>query len=70
VLDEGRIDNAALFALACALAGLKVSCSVIDGGNVINDAMLSGPSDVAPIGVPGFRIARGPRAAQQRTRPY
>jgi NitT/TauT family transport system substrate-binding protein len=31
-----------------------VSYRVIDGGNVINDAMLSGALDIASIGVPGF----------------
>jgi len=39
------------------LAGLgdvKVNYKVLDGGNVINDAMLSGALDIASIGVPGF----------------
>jgi NitT/TauT family transport system substrate-binding protein len=41
-------------AQARGLAGLKVTWSTIDGGNVINDAMLAGALDVASIGVPGF----------------
>src|SRR5262249_24329274 len=36
------------------LGDVKVSYRIIDGGNVINDAMLSGALDVAAIGVPGF----------------
>lgn len=41
-------------AAAAGLPGLKVTWSTIDGGNVINDAMLSGALDIASIGVPGF----------------
>jgi len=41
-------------AAATGLADVKVSYRVIDGGNVINDAMLSGALDIASIGVPGF----------------
>src|ERR1700719_569300 len=41
-------------AAALGLAGLTVTLSTIDGGNVINDAMLAGALDVASIGVPGF----------------
>lgn len=40
-----------------AMAGLgdvKVTCTVIDGGKVINDAMLAGSLDIASVGVPGF----------------
>src|SRR5262245_51840442 len=41
-------------AAAAGLGDVKVSYRIIDGGNVINDAMLSGALDVAAIGVPGF----------------
>src|SRR6266851_2068463 len=34
--------------------GVKVTWRMLDGGNVINDAMLAGALDVAAIGVPGF----------------
>src|SRR5215831_14778192 len=33
---------------------VKAIYRVLDGGNVINDAMLSGALDIASIGVPGF----------------
>jgi NitT/TauT family transport system substrate-binding protein len=36
------------------LGDIKVTSPIFDGGNVINDAMLSGALDIAPIGVPGF----------------
>jgi len=41
-------------AAAAGLGDVKVSYRVIDGGNVINDAMLAGSLDVATGGVPGF----------------
>src|SRR5947207_1556187 len=41
-------------AKAAGLGDVKVSYRVIDGGNVINDAMLAGALDIASIGVPGF----------------
>src|SRR5438874_11495832 len=41
-------------AAAAGLGDVKVNWSTIDGGNVINDAMLAGALDVASIGVPGF----------------
>ena len=41
-------------AAAAGLSGIKVSYRIIDGGNVINDAMLSGALDIASGGVPGF----------------
>ena len=41
-------------AAAVGLGDVKVSYRVIDGGNVINDAMLSGALDIASGGVPGF----------------
>ena len=43
-------------AAAAGLGDIKVSWPVIDGGNNINDAMLSGALDIAAIGVPGFLI--------------
>jgi NitT/TauT family transport system substrate-binding protein len=41
-------------AAAAGLGAVTVSYRVIDGGNVINDAMLSGALDIASVGVPGF----------------
>jgi len=41
-------------AAAAGLGDVKVSYRVIDGGNVINDAMLAGVLDIATGGVPGF----------------
>jgi NitT/TauT family transport system substrate-binding protein len=41
-------------AAAAGLGEIKVSWPTIDGGNLINDAMLSGALDVAGIGVSGF----------------
>ena len=41
-------------AAAAGLGDVKVTYSVIDGGNVINDAMLAGSLDIASAGVPGF----------------
>ena len=41
-------------AAAAGLGDVKVSYRVLDGGNVINDAMLSGALDIASAGVPGF----------------
>jgi NitT/TauT family transport system substrate-binding protein len=41
-------------AKAVGLGEVKVSWRMLDGGNVINDAMLAGALDVAAIGVPGF----------------
>ncbi|MDC6210934.1 ABC transporter substrate-binding protein [Ralstonia solanacearum] len=41
-------------AKAAGLGDVKVSYRVLDGGNVINDAMLSGALDIASLGVPGF----------------
>jgi NitT/TauT family transport system substrate-binding protein len=39
---------------AAGLGDVKVSYRVIDGGNIINDAMLSGALDIASGGAPGF----------------
>jgi NitT/TauT family transport system substrate-binding protein len=41
-------------AKAAGLGEVKASYRVIDGGNVINDAMLAGALDIASIGAPGF----------------
>jgi NitT/TauT family transport system substrate-binding protein len=41
-------------AAAAGLGDIKVSWPTIDGGNLINDAMLSGTLDIAGIGVSGF----------------
>jgi NitT/TauT family transport system substrate-binding protein len=41
-------------AKAAGLGDVKVEWKTFDGGNVINDAMLSGALDIAGIGVPGF----------------
>jgi NitT/TauT family transport system substrate-binding protein len=41
-------------AKAAGLGDIKATYLVLDGGNVINDAMLSGALDIASIGVPGF----------------
>ena len=41
-------------AKTAGLGDVKVSWRMLDGGNVINDAMLAGALDVAAIGVPGF----------------
>jgi NitT/TauT family transport system substrate-binding protein len=43
-------------AAAVGLGALKTSWSAIDGGNQINEAMLSGALDVATLGVPGFLV--------------
>ena len=51
------IDKLKLIEKHAAAAGLgpvTVSYRVLDGGNVINDAMLSGALDIASVGVPGF----------------
>src|ERR1700712_4113452 len=41
-------------AKAMGLGDVKATYLVLDGGNVINDAMLSGALDIATIGVAGF----------------
>jgi NitT/TauT family transport system substrate-binding protein len=41
-------------AKAAGLGEVKVNWRMLDGGNVINDAMLAGALDVAAIGAPGF----------------
>jgi NitT/TauT family transport system substrate-binding protein len=42
------------YAAAAGLGEIKVTWRAIDGGNVINDAMLAGALDIASTGVPGF----------------
>ncbi len=49
--DQGLIEKQAK---AMGLGQAQVSWVVLDGGNVINDAMLAGNLDVAGIGAPGF----------------
>lgn len=39
---------------AAGQGNTTVKWSVLDGGNIINDAMLSGAVDIAAVGVPGF----------------
>src|SRR5258707_9525210 len=41
-------------AKAGGVGEVKVSWRILDGGNVINDAMLAGALDIAAIGVHGF----------------
>jgi len=41
-------------ARAAGLGGVQVEYKLLDGGNVINDAMLAGALDIASIGVAGF----------------
>jgi NitT/TauT family transport system substrate-binding protein len=52
IMDSERLLEK--HAKAAGLADVKASYRVLDGGNVINDAMLSGALDIASIGVPGF----------------
>jgi NitT/TauT family transport system substrate-binding protein len=41
-------------AAEAGLPNIKVTYNALDGGNVINDAMLAGALDIASLGVPGF----------------
>jgi len=43
-------------AKALGLGDLKVVWRVLDGGNVINDALLAGAVDIAAVGTPGFLL--------------
>src|SRR6516164_5910425 len=52
IMDSERLLEK--HAKAAGLQDIKASYRVLDGGNVINDAMLSGALDIASIGVPGF----------------
>lgn len=49
--DQGLIEKQAQ---AMGIGQVQVDWTVLDGGNVINDAMLAGNLDVAGIGAPGF----------------
>jgi NitT/TauT family transport system substrate-binding protein len=49
--EQGLIEKQAK---AMGLGPVQVGWTVLDGGNVINDAMLAGNLDVAGIGAPGF----------------
>lgn len=52
VMEEQRLIEQE--AAAAGLGDIKVDWRIVDGGNVINDAMLAGALDIAGIGVPGF----------------
>jgi NitT/TauT family transport system substrate-binding protein len=52
VMQEQRLVER--HAKAAGLGDIKVSWPMFDGGNIINDAMLSGALDIAGIGAPGF----------------
>jgi NitT/TauT family transport system substrate-binding protein len=52
VMEQNRLLEK--HAAALGLGDVKVTWQTIDGGNVINDAMLAGALDIASIGVPGF----------------
>ncbi|GAC1341383.1 MAG: ABC transporter substrate-binding protein [Myxococcales bacterium] len=52
VMEERRLLEK--HAKAAGLGDIKVTWRTFDGGNIINDAMLSGSLDIASIGVPGF----------------
>lgn len=49
--DQGMIEKQAQ---AMGAGPVQVGWTVLDGGNVINDAMLAGNLDIAGIGAPGF----------------
>src|SRR6476620_9279932 len=52
VMDRERLIEK--HAAALGVPDLKIEWKTVDGGNVINDAMLAGALDIAGIGVPGF----------------
>ena len=52
VMQERRLVEAR--AASAGLGDIKVTWLLFDGGNVINDAMLSGALDIAGTGAPGF----------------
>jgi len=52
VMDRQRLLEK--HAKRAGVGSVKVEWKTFDGGNVINDAMLSGALDIAGIGVPGF----------------
>ena len=45
-------------AARAGLSTVTIEWAVIDGGNNINDAMLSGALDISGIGIPGFLVLR------------
>src|SRR5450830_1116214 len=51
IRDQGLIEK---HAKALGLGDVKTNRVLLDGGNVINDAMLSGNLDIAGTGAPGF----------------
>ena len=54
-------------AAAAGLGPVQVNWVTLDGGNVINDAMLAGTLDIAGIGAPGFiTMVQGPRDCRLR----
>lgn len=56
VMSEQRLVEK--HAKQAGLGPLDVTWQVVDGGNIINDAMLSGVLDIASIGVPGYLVLR------------
>ena len=52
VMEQQRLVEK--HARAAGLGEVAVSWPMFDGGNIINDAMLSGALDIAGIGAPGF----------------
>ena len=53
--DQGLIEK---HAAKAGLGSLAVEWQIVDGGNNINDAMLSGVVDIAGIGIPGYLVLR------------
>src|SRR5450830_1476105 len=51
IRDQGLIEK---HAKALGLGDVKTNWILLDGGNVINDAMLAGNLDIAGTGAPGF----------------
>jgi NitT/TauT family transport system substrate-binding protein len=52
VMEKKRLVEK--YAAAAGLGDVKVTYRLLDGGNVINDAMLAGALDIAAGGAPGF----------------
>lgn len=52
VMDRERLIEK--HAAALGVPDVRIEWKTVDGGNVINDAMLAGALDIAGIGVPGF----------------
>ena len=53
--DQALIEK---HAAQAGVPGLKVTWQILDGGNIINDAMLSGVVDITGTGVPGYLVLR------------